>query len=470
MARYGGRGRRFLWVAVLGISIAWHLPARGQWSASLPLFKACTPSTPPTLPKRWRAVGLLMPLVEGQLDVGEFEYDDALPAMRATVYGLESGAADLLITQQDTYLLLGPHRAPTRCVSLGPKLHVPSTQWLSSDSVCVGEAPLAGQPLQWWQKSGFDVARYWFTANSRLPWRSLFVKRTLEPAVIGDYAMTNFPTFTPLAETNLSALQNFCAAKAETNRTGDIGETPTARELMAIPNEAAEAERELRIGELIPGLSHQACSDVTPAQWPDRFVSTAMVTPVKINDSSYSTVLYYDWSQAQTLLILPFHNSPPVLQGILSLKRDTGYRMHFSPPGSKTGICRPDLPGLIKPDWMKAASCQCRGVISHNPAFSPDGDSQILSCPIKMQAPRIMWSWYTLQGRPIMFMEARPDEASGVMLADYYDWVPGQTGQAVDFQLPAACMPAENPAGAAAENPAPSFSNPSCSACHTTRF
>ena len=69
-----------------------------------------------------------------------------------------------------------------------------------------------------------------------------------------------------------------------------------------------------------------------------------------------------------------------------------------------------------------------------------------------------------------MFMEAQPDEASGVMLADYYDWVPGQTGQASDFQLPAACMPAENSAGAAAANAAPSFSNPSCSACHTTRW
>lgn len=233
MARYGGRGRRFLWLAVLGISIAWHPPARSEWSASLPLFKACTPSTPPTLPKRWRAVGLLMPLVEGQLDVGEFEYDGALPAFRASVYGLESGAGDLLITQKTTYLLLGPHRAPTRCLSLGPRLRVPSTQWLESDAICVGEAPLAGQAVQWWHKSGFDVARYWFTAKSRVPWRSLFVKRTLDPAVIGDYAMTYFPAFTPLPDRNLSAR---CKTSARENPNLTAGRLQC--ELLGLPYDA----------------------------------------------------------------------------------------------------------------------------------------------------------------------------------------------------------------------------------------
>jgi hypothetical protein len=440
------------------------LPARGEWSASLPLFKACTPATPPNLSTRWRAVGLLMPLVQGQLDVGEFEYDGALPAFRASVYGLESGAADLLITQKTTYLLLGPHRTPTRCLSLGPRLRVPSAQWLESDAVCVGEAPLAGQAVQWWQKSGFDVARYWFTAKSRVPWRSLFVKRTLDPAVIGDYAMTYFPAFTPLPDGNLSVLQDFCARKSEPYRGPEFNATPTARDLMAVRNEAAEAERETRIGELIPGFGRQGCSHSTPAQWPDRFVATAFVTPLRIDDTPYSTVIYYDWSQAQTLLILPFHRSPPVLQGILSLKRQVGYRIHFSPPGSRSGVCRPDIPGVIRPDWMKAASCACRGVIDHNQALSPDGETQIMSCPIKMQEPRIMWSWYTAAGRPVLFMEAQPNEGSGVMLADYDDWVPGQTDQANVFQLPAACT-AVDPE----DKSVPTFANVSCSACHTTR-
>jgi hypothetical protein len=172
-------------------------------------------------------------VVQGQLDVGEFEYDGALPAFRASVYGLESGAGDLLITQKTTYLLLGPHRAPTRCLSLGPRLRVPSTQWLESDAICVGEAPLAGQAVQWWHKSGFDVARYWFTAKSRVPWRSLFVKRTLDPAVIGDYAMTYFPAFTPLPDRNLSAR---CKTSARENPNLTAGRLQC--ELLGLPYDA----------------------------------------------------------------------------------------------------------------------------------------------------------------------------------------------------------------------------------------
>jgi hypothetical protein len=464
----GANRRRSAWLAALAMAIAWHMPARAEWSAKLPMFKACAPATPPDLPMRWHAVGLMMPFQQGQLDVGEFEYDGALPAMRATVYGLKSGAVDLLITEQDTYVLDGPRRSPTGCTSLGPKLRPPSAQWLSSQSVCVGESPLATEAVQWWQKPGFDVARYWFTTKSRLPWRSLFLRRSLDPAVIGDYAMTYFPAFTPLPETNLSALQDLCTATARSGRTEKLGATPTARELMAIRNRAAEAEREERIGELIPGLSYGACSRMTPARWPDRFVMSAIVTPIRINDVPYSTLIYYDWSGTQTLLILPFHSYPPALQGILSLKNRVGYRLKFSDVVKKTGVCRADLPGAVRPDWMTAASCECQGVIARNPALSPNAETQILSCPIKKQAPRIMWSWYTTQGQPIMFTEASP-EGGGVMLADYDDWLPGQTGQASDFELPNACTSLDNSGADATGSAAPTFSNVSCSDCHSTR-
>jgi hypothetical protein len=38
--------------------------------------------------------------------------------MRATIYGLKSGAVDLLITEEDTYVLMGAHHSPTQCTSL----------------------------------------------------------------------------------------------------------------------------------------------------------------------------------------------------------------------------------------------------------------------------------------------------------------------------------------------------------------
>jgi hypothetical protein len=251
--------------------------------------------------------------------------------------------------------------------------------------------------------------------------------------------------------------------------SAEVGsDASTARELMAtIPNEDAEAERAERIGKLIPGLRHDACARMTTPRWPDRFVMTAVITPIKINEYPYSSLIYYDWSQAQSLLVLPFHGRPPVLQGIISLKNRVGYRVKLPAAGGDAS-CAAVLPGTVRPDWMTAASCECKGVIERDAALSPDGDTQILSCPIRAQGQRIMWNWYTAEGRPVMFVEAMP-QGGGVMLADYDDWLPGQTGQASDFELPKACIPAADIGGAPA-TAGSSFSNVSCSDCHTTRW
>jgi hypothetical protein len=409
-----------------------------------------------------------MPFEQGQLDVGEFVYDGTLSAMRATVYGLESGAVDLLITQQDTYVIHGPHHAPTGCTSLGPKLRPPSAQWLATDAVCLGQSPLATHAVQWWKKTGFDAARYWVSTETRLPWRSLFLTRTFDPAIIGDYAMTYFPAFTPLPETNLTALRDLCLSTAQPSQAKGLSETPTARELMALGNKAAEDERNERISKLIPGLSHRACAKMTPSQWPDRYVTTATVTPIQLGEYPYSTLIYYDWSETKTQLILPFYGYPPVLQGILSLKYRVGYRQRYS-ADRKPGVCAAVLPGIVRPDWMATASCQCKGVIERGSSLSPDDESQILECPIKMQGQRIMWSWYTTQGRPIMFVEAQP-EGTGVMLADYHDWIPGHTGLPADFALPKECVPLDALATETTGSTAPSLANASCSDCHTTPF
>jgi hypothetical protein len=464
-----GRGimRRRLALAIFAGVALWAMPAAAEWSASLPMFAACKPATPPELPQRWRAVGLMLPFLQGQLDVGEFVYDAALPAMRATVYGLESGAVDLLITDNDTYVLSGPHAAPTHCASMGPKLRPPSPQWLASESVCVGEAPLGSQAVQWWQKGGFEPARYWISSETRLPWRTSFVSRALDPTIVGDYAMTYFAAFTPLPQTNLAALRDQCAATAKHGSAEAAAGVPTARELMAIGNDAAEAERKERIAELIPGVSHGACARATPLRWPDRFVMTAMVTPIKMNDTPSSALIYYDWTEAQTQLILPFQGRPPVLQGVISLKPRLGYRLRHRSSGAND-TCAADLPGIVRPDWMTAASCECKAVLAQNSALSSHAPSEILSCPIKGQGGRIMWSWYETDGRPIMFVEAAP-QSGGVMLADYNDWVPGQTGKAADFALPDSCAAVTN-SGHSQAVAAPSFSNTSCSDCHTTTW
>jgi hypothetical protein len=432
------------------------------------MFKACAPATAPDLPARWRAVGLLMPFEQGQLDVGEFIYDAALPALRATVYGLESGAVDLLITQQDTYVLHGPHGAPTSCTSLGPRLRPPSPQWLAKDSVCLGQSPVATHAVQWWKKSGFDAARYWVSTDTRLPWRSLFLTRTFDPPIIGDYAMTYFAAFTPLPDTGLAALRDLCIKSAKPLEGKNVSATPTARELMAPGDAAVEGERKERISQLIPGLSHKACARMTTPRWPDRFVTTAIVTPIQLDEYPYSTLIYYSWSEAHTQLILPFYGYPPALQGIISLKDRVGYRLHYS-HDRKPGTCTAVLPGIVRPDWMLAASCQCKAAIEPGSPLGANAASQILECPIKMQSPRIMWSWYTTQDQPIMFVEAEP-EGTGVMLADYDDWVPGQSALPGNFELPKECVRQDSSGAAPAAITPRSIANVSCSECHTTPF
>jgi hypothetical protein len=123
-------------------------------------------------------------------------------------------------------------------------------------------------------------------------------------------------------------------------------------------------------------------------RWPDRYVTTAMVTPIQFNDDPYSALIFYDWSGTGTQLILPFQGQPLTLQGIISLKKNVGYRLRLPPKGN--GVCAPVLPGLVKPDWMTLASCECQGVIEHNATFGPAADSQILSCPIKAQGQRLL--------------------------------------------------------------------------------
>src|SRR5215471_8966006 len=383
-------------IAILAAAIvgatSWHSWATAQTSISLPTLSSCKSAVSPTLPKRWHAVGLMSPFLEGQLDIGDFVYDAAVPAMRATVYGLESGAADLLITDAHTYQLFGAYGAPT----------------------------------------------------------------------IGDYAMTYFPTFTELPQTNLSQLRDFCASRAK-KAPAETDGADTARALMAIPNEAAEGERHDRIGTLIPGLSHQPCAHAKTPNWPERFATTAFLTPISFGDDPYATLILYDWSETASQFAVMFQNTPPAMKALVALKKNVGYRIY---PYVSGPICEPVYPGLVRPDWMKVAWCQCKGVIDHNPALSPNDVTQILSCPIKWQNRRIMWSWYTANDRPVVFVEAGARGDGGVLLADYDRWLPGEKVTAKNFDLPNTCPAPDKSIRPPAHGN--SLANNSCTDCHTT--
>lgn len=440
-------------------------------SSGLPMFSACHPGTPPVLPTKWRAVGLMLPYLRQQLAVGEFVRDGSVPAMRATLYGLDSGTVDLLITDRETYRLEGPHDAPNACTALGHKYTPPSDSWLSPASVCDGEAPVGTKQTQWWKTAGPDgrAIWQWYRTDNRLPWRIMFPVRNAEPAVIGDYAATYFTSFAPVTETNLGRLRDLCVAKAQKPDAASAAAT-TAPELMAAGKDIGAAERATRIASLIPGVSRAACSRMsTPTNWPNQFVMTAILTPIQFKFTPLPSMIYYNWNGAGTMvgLMNSPHTEPPALELESVQTKGVGYGIERAPNGAFA--CRAATPGVVRPNWMASAGCTCSAVIDRNPELGPNEVSVIRACPVKGEGLHVNWSWYTTDGRPILFTE--PEAMGlGLNIADYHRWMPGVKMSRDAFELPAICTPAAEKLGAPpVGNGLPPEMTVNCSDCHTTR-
>ncbi len=442
--------------------------AAAQDTGKIPIFTPCKQTTAPTLPQRWRGVGLMFPFLREQLEVGEFVYDAAVPAMRATLVGLEYGAVDLLITDNETYQLGGPPDAPNRCTALGRKYALPERQWLPSTATCDGEATIAGKKVEWWKSATADGRTnwQWYRSDTRLPWRLIWGTRSANPAVIGDYGVSYFPTFAPIAETNLGQLRDFCAAKAQ-RATGAAALAATARDLMTLAPDIGEAERARKIAALIPGLSRKACTANKPPSWPHNFVVTGILSPVRHKYTPLPSLLFYDWQNTATLFAYMYDSrtNPASLEIISVLKKDIGYSVERLPNGRY--VCAAKAPGVLRPDWMANAGCACKGAIDGNPELSPGEISYIRACPIKSEGLRTIWSWYTDNGRPILFAE--PGATSmGLNIVDYDQWSPGVKMPPETFDVPEICTRATEaglpPVGHGLSGAA-AFS---CSDCHVT--
>jgi len=412
--------------------------AAAQATTALPAFSACQPATAPMLPEKWRAVGLMFPFLRQQLEVAEFVADASVPAMRATIQGLEYGAVDLLITDDQTYLLGGPADAPT-CTAVGRKYAPPARQWLSGSAVCDGEAAIATKNVQWWKTASPDGRTnwQWYTADTRLPWRVMMADPSPEPPVIGDYGVTYFTTFAPLAETELARLRERCMATAQPGPLA-ARTAATARDLMTLASDIGASERGKKIQALIPGLSRNGCAADRPPIWPQTFTMTAILSPVEFKWTPLPSVLFYDWQNAATLFAYLYkaRSAPAELEIVSVLKNGVGYSVERIPNGKL--VCAAKAPGVLRPDWMAHAGCECKAAIEGNSQLSPDETSQIRACPIKAEGLRTIWSWYTQSGRPILFAEAGATNR-GLNIVDYHQWSPGATMPAATFAVPELC-------------------------------
>lgn len=454
--------------AVLAV-IAQSTVAAAQDGSRIPTFTPCTHNTAPTLPMRWRAVGLLFPFLREQLEVGEFVYDASVPAMRASLVGLDYGAVDLLITEDKTYQLSGPSAAPKSCTVLQRMYTLPTTRWLPDAATCDGEALVGTKKTEWWKTPTADGRTnwQWYAADTRLPWRLIWGTRSLQPAIIGDYGMSYFPSFAPLAKTNLGQLRDLCAATAQP-ASGAAALAPTARDLMTLAPDIGESERAQRIQALIPGLSRKACEADKPPSWPQRFVTTGILSPVQHKYVPLPSLLVYDWQDTAALLAYMYdtRSTPATLEIVSLLKKDIGYSVERLPNGRL--VCAAKAPGALRPDWMANAGCGCQGVLDHNPDLSPGETSRIRACPIKSEGLRTIWTWYTDGGRPILFAEPGAT-SSGLNIVDYQQWSPDKKMPPDTFAVPDICTRAAELGLPPVGNGLTGLAAFSCSDCHTTK-
>ena len=251
-------------------------------------------------------------------------------------------------------------------------------------------------------------------------------------APLSHYAMSYQKRFEKLEHSELASIVQSCQANplpaegagADVLR-GMIGNMEQARD---------RADNE--IANLVPELS--ACPATPFTRWPDRLGIVGFLTPLDVvqNRGTDRGVLRLEHS-SPAHACFPALQSPVSARDALLLGKD-GYDILY--PRNARPICTATLPGTVRPDWQDRAPCTCAATLNGETELSPHGTTRILSCPLA--SPRLAWAWYTLDGRPEVFMVTSlpGDEGSGLFaVLDYREWMPGQSFPRTVFKKPAQC-------------------------------
>ncbi len=450
------------WIALAILMLASATSASAQFpnypEPDLPTMPACAQRTPVPLPEKWEAVTLMSPyLYHGtfplgaSLRVGHLVYDSTVEAMRAAVYQVGStNVVDLLITHDQTWLLDGPWDDPTCVADWGQNLVVPGRVWQDGSAVCVGTQRTAptihtGPLVNWWKQPSPIQDRgaegqagdwFWFDQNG-YPTRTFFwADHAGLPAIISEYAFTNFYSFEPVAQTDLGSL----IARCQATRGLPIV-TPEDRIMLREREQKPRRGHPRSVSDLIPGLSYQACGgpDIEPPHWPQQVYMTSFSTAAKFaTPKPLVTSVYYD--PAGPNLRTRLHKieevnsvQTPVFSDALLLNQSSWGVDYVAsspfpqvPDGCGEGP-HTSIPGAPHPDWGQRGGCTCMGVLDGTPGLSPNRKTQIVSCPLAdYSGDTLFWMWYTVAEppEPIVFLQTRADITigTGLCLADYFHW------------------------------------------------
>lgn len=334
-----------------------------------------------------------------------------------------------------------------------------------------------GPAVDWWKQEspiadpgaqGLAADWYWFDANG-YPTRTMFWdKHDGLPAILGDYAYTNFYEFVPGNRIDLKAIYERCAEQQPL----PVIETADLPHL-----HSQQTSANIEPSDLIPGLSFSGCQELNaqPPSFPVSFYATSFSTAAKFGTPKpFPTSVHYQ-PEAPLGPGLRTRLNKEVVWSDALLVQDSSYGVDtlLVPPLKQRGCGagpHTSLPGPPQPQWGAAGYCQCFGVIQDNPVLSPNRNTQVIGCPLPLVATQpgeqegntLFWMWYTVEDppRPVVFLQSKPDVTigTGLSLADYVYWQPQTVSDDV-FTLP----PVESCVFPPPQAPTPP---PACLGCH----
>jgi hypothetical protein len=407
----------------------------------LPTLMQCTGRSHPLLPEKWRGTYLMAPFTKQQLVLGDFVTDSSIPATRISFYGLKHGEIGLLIKGQKTYLMSQDGSSSGECLDLGDTGWRPLPRdWLGAKAQCEGTAPVAGAALEWWKTPSSEAHSadwIWYKADGRSPFRLMMTQPTDRLAGLGAYALSYQLHFEALQDTDLAAAANTCESKVMGAAMG--GRAALRKLLGSLEHSQMRASDSIAY---LPSRSSSGLSGECPAPllngWPAHAAMSMIMTPPDFGDSPMPTEVLYD-GNAKLMRTRNFWPARSELATDDALLLDGfGYSVARTRAGRL--ICHAALPGALRPNWPETGGCSCEASIEGGRALTPYGPARIMVCP--MTAPRVVWSWFALDGRPMVFMETSApgdDPAGKLTLVDYHAWQPGHVPASAAFQAPLQC-------------------------------
>jgi hypothetical protein len=379
----------------------------------------------------------MAPFTSAQLVLAEIEHDSDLSATRAKLHGLKRGSLDLLVLGTHTYWLGADQQEVPRCHDLGDTGWRPLRRdWLAPTAQCVGSAPVGDMEVDWWQMPAgrAHLANWvWFKTSDQTPFRMMLVRPSNEFGPLGSFALSHQVRFEALQESTLASDVAICRGDA----TSELPDGQAAvRRMIAAMSQAPERD-DAALKELMPEIN-DTCGATALQPWPDTFAATGFMTSLDLRHTTFPAQILYDWHRKALRTRLYLLSSPPSPSDDVLLIGPTGYGITH---GNRSRLsCNGPQPGALRPDWQVTGACSCEAEIGATTPLTPYGPARILRCPAT--EPRVFWTWYTRDGRPMLFAETAAGDEKGAMLTlvDYHRWLPGFESPASALTKPAQCI------------------------------